>query len=157
MKLKWNYAVIPLSVLAVAVAGSLVTGGNMSWYKTINLPSFAPPGSVIGTVWTVIFILAAGSILLFWNKEKNKKIKKEVAELFVLNGLLNILWSVLFFGLHLIGWSIVEMFALNLTVLILLVWLWRRHKRAASILLWPYFAWVSFATYLAYTVWTLNH
>ncbi len=156
MKFKWNYAVIPLSVIAISVAGSLVTGGNMNWYRALNLPPIAPPGAFIGAVWTVIFILSAISILLFWNKEKNKKVKKNLAELFLLNGLLNLLWSIVFFGLHLIGWSIVEMLALNITNLVLIVWLWRRKKQAASILLWPYFAWVSFATYLAYSVWLLN-
>lgn len=156
MKFKWNYVVIPLSVLAISVAGSAVTGDNMIWYKTLNLPNIAPPGAVIGAVWTVIFILAAISILLFWNKEKNKKVKKELIELFLLNGFLNILWSIVFFGLHLIGWSIVEMLALNISNLFLIVWLWQRNHKTASILLWPYFAWVSFATYLAYTIWTLN-
>jgi tryptophan-rich sensory protein len=156
MKLKLNYLVIPLGILLVSVLGSSVTGGNMDWYKTLNLPSIAPPGGFIGTVWTVIFILSAISLVLFWNKEKNKKIKQSIAGLFILNGLLNIFWSVVFFGWHLLGWAIVEMIVLNLLNLIIIIGLWRNKHKVASVLLWPYFAWVSFATYLAYSIWSIN-
>lgn len=156
MKLKLNYLVIPVSVFLVSFLGSLVTSGNMDWYKTLNLPPIAPPGSFIGLVWTIIFILSAISLLLFWNREQSQKAKQLAILLFAANGLLNIFWSVVFFGWHLIGWSIVEMLALNLLNLILIIWLWRKNHKFAFVLLWPYFAWVSFATYLAYSIWLLN-
>lgn len=156
MKLKLNYAVIPLAVIATSLIGSSVTSGNMSWYKTLVLPPIAPPGGFIGLVWTVIFILTAISILLFWNKEKKPKNKRLIGELFVLNGALNVFWSAVFFGQHLLGWAIVEMIVLNITNLVLIIWLWRNKYRASSILLWPYFGWVCFATFLASWIWVLN-
>lgn len=156
MKLKLNYFVIPAGVLLVSVLGGQVTGGNMDWYKTLILPPIAPPGGFIGLVWTIIFILSAISLLLFWNKEKNSRVRRLAVSLFAVNGLLNIFWSVVFFGWHLIGWSIAEMVALNAVNLILIVWLWRKNHKFSSILLWPYFAWVGFATYLAYSIWQLN-
>lgn len=153
--MKLNYLTIPLAVALTAVAGSRITSANMSWYDTLKLPAIAPAGSLIGLVWTVIFALTALSILLFWQREKNRDFKKVVAWLFILNGVLNVLWSQVFFGWHLLGWALVEMVALNLVNLWLIILLWPRHKWS-SLLLWPYFVWVCFATYLTAMIWLLN-
>ena len=156
MKIKINYFVAPLGVFAVSFFGSRITSANMAWYKTLVLPPIAPPGWFIGLVWTVIFILATVSILLFWNREKTVFGKRLIGELFVLNGALNVFWSAVFFGQHLLGWAIVEMIVLNITNLVLIIWLWQKKHKASSILLWPYFGWVCFATFLASWIWMLN-
>lgn len=153
--MKPNYFVIPLIVLATAVSGSWITGQGLAWYGTVNLPAIAPAGSFIGGVWTVIFILSAIAALLFWNKKSKKGNYRLIAFLFVLNAALNVFWSSLFFGQHLLGWAIVEMIALNLVNLTLIVLLWKKHLWSAILLL-PYFLWVSFATYLAYLIWSIN-
>ncbi|PKM91355.1 hypothetical protein CVU82_02035 [Candidatus Falkowbacteria bacterium HGW-Falkowbacteria-1] len=156
--LKLNYLGIPLAVLSVSLIGGYITGGNMDWYDTLNLPIFTPHGSFIGLVWTIIFLLSAISILLFSNHPKTNRRNLFfiiIVSLFVLNGFLNIFWSTLFFGWHLIFWSVIEMMALNLVNLILILMLWRGYKISA-ILFIPYFVWVSFATYLAYSIYLLN-
>lgn len=153
--MKINYITIPFVALAVSFCGSLVTTQGMDWYKSLNLPGFTPPGALIGAVWTVIFILTAISALIFWNKKVHDKNRKLIIALFVANAALNLLWSVLFFGFHLIGWSIIEMFALNLTTFGLIMFLWQNYL-ASSLLLFPYLAWVTFATYLAYSVYALQ-
>lgn len=152
---KANYILIPLVVVVVALLGNWFTGGGMEWYETLSLPSFTPPGYAIGIVWTAIFILGAVSALLFWNKAGRAKYFYGVASLFILNAVLNALWSYLFFVRHLLGLAVVEMGLLNLTTLLLMVLIKKRSKAAAWLLL-PYFLWVSFATYLAYQVWMLN-
>lgn len=156
--LKMNYLLAPIGVLAVSLIGGYITGGNMDWYNTLNLPSFTPPGSFIGMVWTFIFIFFAISILLFSNNPKTDRKSlffRIVVVLFVLNGVLNVAWSYLFFGLHLIFWSVIEMLFLNLINLVLILMLWKEH-RASSVLIIPYFVWVAFATYLAYSIYLLN-
>lgn len=157
MKNRIKYAVAIISVSLVSVIGSLVTNKGMDWYDSLNLPSFTPPGSVIGMIWTIVFIFLTFSILFFIRKNKEEKEIRfqPILLFFVINGVLNILWSVLFFGWGLIFWSIVEMLALNAVNLILIILLWRNNK-FSSILLWPYLAWVGFATYLAYRIWLIN-
>lgn len=155
MKIKTNYFLIPLLVLLVSATGNLITDRGMVWYDTINLPSFTPPGYVIGLVWTVIFILSTISALMFYNKKERTPRFILISLLFLNNALLNVFWSVLFFKLNLVGLAVIEMIVLNLTNLALIILLWPRH-RIAAYLLFPYFLWVSFATYLAYTIWTLN-
>ena len=154
--MKLNYFIIPLFTIAVAWAGSAVTAAGMAWYKTINLPGFTPPGAVIGAVWTVIFILATVAALIFWNSTTSLSPKFWlVVVLLVLNGLLNFLWSYLFFGQHLIGVAVFEAALLGLSVIALIILIWPV-SRLAAILLLPYAGWVGFATYLTYSVWQLN-
>jgi len=155
MKLKPNYFVIPLVTLATSYLGSTVTSGGMEWYQTIVKPEWTPSGAIIGTVWTVLFILATISALLFWNRETSPKKKKTVVTVFLLNAALNFLWSYIFFGAHLIDVAVWEAGLLALSVLALIVLMWRKHK-VASLLLLPYLLWVSFATYLTYSISLLN-
>lgn len=157
IKNRIKYASAIISVFLVSAIGSLITNKGMDWYDAINLPSFTPPGSFIGMVWTIIFILATFSILFFLRKNKeNKEIRfQPILLFFIVNGVLNIFWSILFFGWGIIFWSIVEMIVLNITTLILIILLWKNNK-FSSVLLWPYLLWVSFATYLTYNIWLLN-
>lgn len=155
MKIKLNYAIIPLITIAVSVAGSYLTDLGMDWYNTINLPEITPPGSLIGAVWTIIFILSTISALLVWNLSKRNKRIWWIIGIFIANAVLNVFWSGLFFGLHLIGASIIEMIILEISVLALIILAWPV-SRWASILLFPYAGWVIFATYLAYNIWLLN-
>lgn len=155
MKFKSNYLFIPLIVVLVSTIGSFLTDSGMNWYETINTPSFTPPGSVIGAVWTVIFILCAISALLVWNKTKHDKIFRIIVVIFLLNAFLNVLWSALFFNQQMISASLIEIFILNATNLALIILIWPKSKPASALLM-PYFAWVSFATYLLYNIWQLN-
>jgi len=155
MKIKTHFIFIPIAVFAVALLGSWLTGGGMDWYKTINLPSFTPPGSVIGTVWTIIFILTAISALIFWQKAPRDKRLSWTATFFILNGALNIFWSYLFFNRHWLGAAVWEAGILDLSVIVLIILIWPV-SRLASTLLMPYAAWTTFATYLTYVIWSLN-
>lgn len=153
--MKWNFILIPLAVIVVAGFGSLLTGGGMEWYRSIKLPSWTPPGSIIGTVWTIIFILTAVSAIIFWSKAPHDSRFWAVVAIFILNGLLNVLWSYLFFNQHLLGAATVEAALLDLSVIALIILIWPI-SRLASALLFPYAAWVAFATYLTYIVSSLN-
>lgn len=153
--MKINYLIIPCIVLLVSFLGGKITGVGMEWYKTINIPSWTPPGWVIGLVWTVIFILGAISVILFWNLQFKPNYFYWVIGLFILNVILNIFWSYLFFGQHLIGLAVIEAITLGLSVLALIILIWPLSKLSASLLI-PYCGWTFFASYLTYSVWLLN-
>lgn len=152
---------LPLVVIAgltlvVALSGSALTTPEITtWYATLHLPSWTPPGSVIGLAWTTIFILTAISALVVWKNAPRDSRLWWIVLLFLLNGILNVGWSYLFFNQHLIGASILEMLVLNATTIALVFLIWPIN-RLAAILLFPYIGWVTFATYLAYSVWLLN-
>lgn len=154
--MKWNYFVIPLLVAAVAAVGGQFTRVGLPWYDSANIPGFAPSGVVIGTVWTILYGLAAIALIWFWNR-RNKKHTEDGAILWlaIANGILNSLWSYLFFARQAVALAIGEMVVLELTVLGL-IWLMWKHYRVSAWLLVPYAIWVGFATYLAYSFWLLN-
>jgi len=153
--MKPNYIIIPLIMIIVSVAGSLLTSAGMGWYQTLKLPKLAPPGFAIGTVWTVIFLLTTISALIFYNTARRDKKFKWIIVFFVANAILNAFWSFLFFTQHWITISIIEMVVLDLTIIILMILIWPI-SRLASLLLIPYAAWVAFATFLAYGIHLLN-
>lgn len=153
--MKPNYIIIPLITVLVSFIGNLFTDSGMDWYRTLELPSFTPPGSVIGMVWTIIFILSTISALIVWNKINHNKLFWLIIFLFLLNAFFNIFWSFLFFNQYLIGLSLIEMNVLNLTTILLIIVIWSKSKLASGLLV-PYFTWVTFATYLAYSIWLLN-
>jgi len=153
--MKINYIVIPLITVATSVIGSVITGRGMDWYKTIKLPAWTPPGSFIGAVWTVLFVLATISALIFWSKHQSLQSRQLITALFIVNAIANVGWSYLFFGEHLIKPAIIEAGFLGLTCVALIVALWPI-STAAALLIVPYAAWVGFATYLTYVIWSLN-
>jgi len=153
--IKPNYIIIPLITILVSLIGSFVTSRGMNWYKTINLPEITPPGQLIGTVWIILFILATISALIVWNTAQKTNNFKLIIALFVINAFLNVLWSSIFFGAHWIGPAIIEAGLLGLSVILLIIYIWPVSKLAAGLLI-PYAGWVAFATYLTYTIWSLN-
>jgi benzodiazapine receptor len=155
MKIKLNYFAIPFLALFTALLGSAITSNGMSWYQTINLPDIAPPGVFIGLVWTVIFILSAISILFFWNKSPRDERFKVVVYVLILNIILNVFWSWLFFGQHEIGAAFFDAVALDIVTIGLMILIWPV-SRFSSLLFLPYVVWVAFASYLNYLIWILN-
>ncbi len=153
--MKLNYFLIPVATIAVALTGSAITNSGMIWYKNLALPPITPPGSVIGIIWTVLFILSAVSLLLFWNSPVNFRNKRLIAGVFIVNGLLNVLWSWLFFGNGFIALAFWDALLLQISVDVLIIMLWRKNRFAAS-LLFPYAVWVIFASFLNYSIWFLN-
>ncbi len=158
MKLKLNYFIIPLITFLTAFLGGRLTSGGLAWYKTINLPAWTPGGGVIGAVWTILFILSAISALIVWNSSARSGQAdrwKWIFVIFIVNALLNIFWSWLFFGQHQMGWAILEAGLLDVSVWVLVILIWPVSRGAAALLL-PYGAWAAFATFLTYSVWKLN-
>jgi tryptophan-rich sensory protein len=68
---------------------------------------------------------------------------------------LNAVWSIIFFGLQSPGWALVEIVALWFAI-IWTILIFYKISKPASYLLVPYLLWVSFASYLNYSIWVLN-
>lgn len=153
---KIHYILVPLFYFLVALAGRIFTAqGVSSWYPTLVKPDYTPPGGLIGAMWTVIYILAAASLIIFINRARHSPVFWSVILLYIINGVLNALWSYLFFTMHFLGAAVFDAALLAATVAFIMM-LARRYSYLASVLLMPYFLWVSFATYLAYDIFRLN-
>lgn len=155
MKIKRNYVLIPLAVIVVGALGSIFTNSGMDWYDTLLLPVGTPDGSVIGTIWTIIYTCCIVSLLILWNKTKHDHDFMTIMGLFLINWILNAGRCWVFFSQHWLGlaaWLMVVIFSITLLKIILI---WPRHK-LASLLLVPYPLWVALAGGFAFKIWMLN-
>ena len=125
------------------------------WYYTLKQPSWQPPEWLFGPAWTVILALASLAAFLAWRHATGRSSRILVVGLFGGNGLLNILWSPLFFTLRRPDWALIEVPFLWLSILAPIVLL-APISRTASPLLLPYLLWVSFAAVLNLTIVPLN-
>jgi benzodiazapine receptor len=150
-----SVVVIVLAVIAMAALGGRYSVMNRDWYDALNKPSWQPPNWLFGPVWTVLFILFAISLILIWNTLPRTGITYAIMGLAVLNGILNIAWSWLFFGNKLIYPAIYDSLMLCLSVIAIMIVAWPI-SRAAGLLLAPYALWSAFATYLTATIYKLN-
>lgn len=146
---------IGVCFLAAAVGSAFTTGAIDTWYSTLNKPFFSPPNWVFGPVWTLLYLMMGVSLYIFWNTKTNAKEKRLGLSLFFVQLVLNVFWSILFFGLEsptaaFIG-IILLWFAIFLTIKNFL-----QLSKVAGWLLIPYLAWVSFATVLNLSIVLLN-
>ena len=141
--------------LGVGGLGAVATTPEIdSWYRTVIKPTWNPPDWVFGPVWTTLFVLMGISGWLVW-KSAGFKSASTPLTLFAVQLALNVAWSWIFFGMHQIGWAVVEIGILWLAILATAVAFFR-HSVPAGWLLVPYLGWVTFASVLNFIIWRLN-
>lgn len=147
-------ALVGWLVLCFAASGTAVFVSPGGWYAGLQKPSWTPPAWVFGPVWSALYAMMAVAAWLVWRRGGWAGQWRPLAW-FLLQWLLNVLWTPLFFGLHRPGLALVEITLLWAALATTLLAFWRV-KTAAGVLLVPYLAWVSLATALNFTIWRLN-
>ena len=140
-----------LITFVAAAVGAIASIDAGTFYAQLMLPPWAPPGSVFGPVWTVLYILMGIAAWLVW---RVNGIRVALA-LFVIQLALNALWSWLFFGWHRGDLAFADILLLWVMIIATLLAFWRVRALAGALLV-PYLLWVSFASVLNYVVWQLN-
>lgn len=135
-----------------AASGVFVSTGG--WYTQLHKPAWGPPSWLFAPVWTVLYSMMAVAAWLVW-RGGGWKTHPHALGLFVLQLLLNALWTPLFFGLHRLGLAFAELVFLWL-VLAMTRRAFVRVSKLAGGLLVPYLLWVSFAAALNLALWRLN-
>lgn len=149
--------------IVIAGGGAVLLGGLGGlmtpidgWYRDLRKPSWQPPNWAFGPAWTLILGLAAWSAVIAWNAAPDDVARMRVIVLFAVNALCHAGWSPLFFRWRRPDWALVEVVFLWSSLVALLVGLWPIAPMA-SLLIVPYFLWVSFAAWLNRTIVVLNH
>lgn len=146
---------IVVSELA-GIVGSFFTASSIPiWYVTLIKPEFAPPNWVFAPVWTILFLLMGIATFLVWNKGLERKDVRIALGTFGSQLILNTLWSIIFFGQQSPGLALLEIALLWLAILATIIAFYKISRPAAYLLI-PYILWVSFASYLNYSIWMLN-
>lgn len=142
-------------LLAISkITGFLTQSELKNWYLNINKSDLTPPNFVFPIVWTILYLFIATSGWIIWQS-------KEFCNLFLIKCLyitqliLNWSWSPLFFYYHLIQYSMGVSVAMTITVFTI-IYLCRNQLKSVSMLMLPYFLWISFASYLNFYIWNNN-
>jgi benzodiazapine receptor len=151
----WKMLVLFILICQLAgIVGSVFTTPAIpTWYAGISKPDFTPPNWLFAPAWTTLFLLMGVALYLIW--EKGFKKNRIAVYVFAAQLILNIIWSLLFFGLQNPFFAFVEIIILWIAILATII-LFCRVRKEAGIILIPYIAWVSFAALLNYSVWMLN-
>ena len=177
-----NFLKLAIAIIVsefAGVIGTMFTTPSIPiWYATLVKPAFNPPAWVFGPVWTALYALMGISLYLVWKNDW--KVRNHILEgkrkawnylserlwtgswqrenaiaIFSVQLFLNILWSIVFFGLESPGSAFFVILALWFAILHTIVNFYRISKVSAYLLL-PYILWVSFAAYLNFFIWILN-
>lgn len=139
--------------LAVSALGGAVTATSVdSWYQALRKPSFNPPDWLFTPVWLTLFVIMA---VAAWRVWRIAGLRSAAMGAFAVQLFLNLLWSVLFFGLRAPDLALVEIFVLLFAIAWTAV-LFTRIDRSAGLLFLPYLAWVAFAAALNLAISYLN-
>ena len=146
---------ILIPLVSGAIIGMLTMSGVTDWYSTLNKPWFTPPDYVFGPVWTVLYILMGISLyLVIMQGWENETVKTGII-LFAAQLGVNLLWSLLFFGLH-SPLAALACIVVLLALIVATIMTFYRLSKPAAVLLVPYLAWVCIATALNAGVVFLN-
>jgi len=136
--------------------GSIFTRTSVgTWYANLEKPSFTPPNWVFSPVWITLFVLMGIAAFLVWNKGLSDQRVKIALSIFAVQLILNVLWSVMFFGLRSPLAGLIEIAILWIAILLSILY-FLKVSNIAGILLMPYILWVSFAAVLNASIWKLN-
>ena len=152
--MNWFKLIISLIIpqLAAIIGGLFTAKSIPTWYATLIKPSFNPPNWLFGPVWTTLYLLMGISLYLVWNSQKDFKVALII---FGIQLGLNLLWSILFFGLHQPLWAFIEIIFLWIFIVLNIIFFYKISPVAGLIQI-PYLLWVSFAALLNFFLWRLN-
>ena len=153
--LRWALVLAPgillLGFLSGVVAGS---GADNPWFEALIKPSAYPPAITFPIVWSLLYVLM-GLALAVVVSARGAAGRGRAVALFVVQLLLNLAWSPLFFAAHRLGLALYLLAAIDVAVALTCALFWRI-RPLAGVLLLPYLAWVLFATLLSWQLQALN-
>ena len=153
--LRWALVTVPVIVLLGFLSGKFANSGfGNRWFDALEKPAIMPPGWAFGAAWTVLYILMGLAFAMILHARGARGRGGAIA-LFLLQLLLNLAWSPLFFRAHQVGSALILILVL-LVVVAVTALLFARIRRVAGLLLLPYLAWLVFASFLNYEIGRLN-
>ncbi|QXE17869.1 TspO/MBR family protein [Clostridium sp. 001] len=128
---------------------------NQEMYSQLVKPVFSPPGWVFPIVWIILFFLMGTAAYRVWIRGKQGEKVKRALVLYVVQLVLNFMWTIIFFRFQLYGLAFLELMIL-LVFILMTTFEFSRIDKTAAYLMIPYILWVSFAGILNYAIWMLN-
>lgn len=128
---------------------------RMEWYDSLAKPTWTPPPSFIGTVWTLLYpiIIVVFGYMLY--RIARGQVPTAVLLPITVNIVSNIAFTPIQFGLRNLPLASVDIVIVAVTIVWCMVAFWP-YSRLAAIALTPYLVWVSVATVLQLSITWMN-
>ena len=148
-------ASVALAFLAAGIGSYFTTSNIPTWYASLNKPFFSPPNWLFGPVWSLLYLFMGISLYLIWVSDSPQIQKKKAVLMYFIQLTLNVLWSVIFFGMRSPSVAIIEIIILEITIILTILQFKQISTKAARLLI-PYALWVAFATILNLSIVVIN-
>ena len=151
---RWALFLVPAVLLLGFLSGRFGSQAQDPWFLALEKPAIMPPPAIFGVVWPILYVLmgfAAAMICAAWGS----RYRLPAILAFVLQFLVNLAWTPVFFGEHEMTFALYVIIALDIAVVVTIGLFWKVRSAAAWLLL-PYLAWILFATVLNYELLRLN-
>ena len=153
MKKYKPYIISFIVTFAAAGIGAIATYLGMDTFDRLIKPPFTPPSFLFPIVWTILYaVMAIGAARVYLRGRKGFTLQ---LKFYGIHLLLNMLWSIIFFSLGAYLFAFIWLFALWLTVLLMIITFYPVDK-VSSLIQIPYLIWLSFAAYLNFGIYFLN-
>lgn len=139
----------------VGVLSGIIAGNSFSFYKEIVRPPFSPPGWIFPIVWIILYALMGISAYFIYTSKATVRQKNFALAVYAIQLVVNFLWSIVFFRLKMLGFSVAIILLLLLLIVVMICVFYRIHPVAAYLNI-PYLLWTAFASYLNIGVLILN-
>ncbi|MEI6641712.1 MAG: TspO/MBR family protein [Novosphingobium sp.] len=153
--MRWSLFTVPTVLGLGFLAGRISAAGPSNpWFAALLKPALYPPPAAFGIVWSVLYVLL-GVALAMVASARGAPGRGVAVGLFIIQFLINLAWSPVFFGLHRMSVALGLIAAMILLTLLLIPLFWRVRPLAGALVL-PYLAWICFASVLNYQFLALN-
>lgn len=142
---------IIIPVFLGSIVGFITSVGNN--YNDIVQPSFAPPGVVFPIMWTILYTLMGISSYIIL--ESNSYDKIGALGIYILQLIVNLLWSFIFFSFK---WYLISFFWILLLIILVVIMIRKffNISKISAYLQIPYLIWLIFAAILNLSIYILN-
>ena len=152
---RWALVTVPL-LLLLGFASSRIApaGADNRWYVALAKPAGTPPDWVFPVVWSALYVMMGLALAMILHA-RGSRLRGIAILLFVVQFLLNLVWSPLFFGAHQVETALIVMIAMFVAALLTML-VFARIRVVAGLLLLPYLVWLAYAGYLNWEIGRLN-
>lgn len=155
-----NFLICTLVPLVIGYTSSalsqIISKTNIqTYYSELIKPGFAPPSFIFPIVWTIIYILMGISAYRILKKGYESPKVKDAMFYYVVQLVLNFIWSILFFGFDLRLTALITIVIIIVVVVIMIIKFYKIDKASAYINI-AYLLWLFYALYLNYYIWIIN-
>ena len=148
-----------ISIVACQCAGLIgsvfTTTAIPTWYAALEKPIFTPPNWLFAPAWITLYLLMGISASIVWQRGLDVPRVRTALIIFLIQLILNALWSVVFFGLESPLYGVIVITVLWIAIVLTIVQFFRISTLAGALLL-PYIGWVTFAAALNISIFMLN-